>query len=85
VLGVTEHVALPLVERGNATHPLIEDPLSVNATVPPGGIGLTVAVSVTDCPTSRRLAEDDTPIDVPVAWTVTVKVPVATPPWSSTT
>ena len=41
------HVALPAV-RVSDWHPAMAVPLSVNDTVPPPSVGLTVAVNVTD-------------------------------------
>jgi hypothetical protein len=43
VPGVVEQVAVP-ADKGTAVHPVIDEPLSVKATVPPPGSGLTVAV-----------------------------------------
>jgi hypothetical protein len=44
-------------------------PLSLKATVPPSGVGETVAVKVTDCPKAEGLSEEVTPVVVAARFT----------------
>jgi hypothetical protein len=67
VVKVNEHVAVPVVvDTACAEQAVIWPALSVKATVPPSGVGETVAVKVTDSPVVDGFADDDNEVDVAV-------------------
>ena len=72
---VSEQVATPAVTV-LAPQPVIVVPLSEKATVPPLGVGVTVAVKVTLWPTIEGFGEDTTWVLVAVVFTVWLTVPL---------
>ena len=74
---VVVQVATPVeVFTATAPHPLMVVEFAVNATVPPVGIGETVAVKVTAAPAVVGFAELVTAVDVEPCDTIRVKVSV---------
>ena len=64
----TWQLACPLAETGTVPHPVIVVPPSVNATVPPSGVGETVAVRLTWPPVVEGFPEDASDVVVREAW-----------------
>lgn len=85
---VVVQVAWPLlVLTGWAVHPEIAPPASEKATVPPSGVGLTVAVKVVAWPGGEGLLEEATVVLVPVCaktGLAPVTVPITRVPTSAT-
>jgi hypothetical protein len=72
VVNVNVHVAAPVaVFTGCAAHPAKVTAPSLNATVPPSGAAVTVAVNVTGFPATTGLAEVASTVDVDNAWFTT--------------
>ena len=57
---------MPASSTATSWQSAISSPLSVNDTVPPSGVGLTVAVNVTSSPGADGFSDGTSPVDVGV-------------------